>query len=98
MKSKYSKKIKNNYLNILCDFGIFSFIKTIVRLHKEQKILDYLKDQRIINKFGHGFQINMNFAMGLGESIEGIIGSEFKLDPVYLGGKIDEIIQISRFS
>lgn len=66
MKSKHSKKIKNNYLNILCDFGIFSFIKMLVRLHKEQKILDYSKDQRIINKFGHGFQVEMNFVIGLG--------------------------------
>lgn len=47
----------------------------IARLHKEPKVLSYKKDQRILQKFGNNFQIEMNFSIGIGESIEGMIGS-----------------------
>jgi hypothetical protein len=57
MKAKHAKQVKNNYLNILCDYSIYSFIKTLVRLHKEPKLLKYKKDQRILHKFGNKFQI-----------------------------------------
>lgn len=57
MKAKVSKQKKNSYLNLFSDYSIFSLVKIIVRLFKEPKLLKYKKDQRILHKFGHNFQI-----------------------------------------
>ncbi len=65
-KSKYSKQKQNTYLNILCDFSIYSMVKMLARLHKEPKVVSYKKDQRILQKFGNNFQIEMNFSIGIG--------------------------------
>ncbi len=66
MKAKVSKQKKNSYLNLFSDYSIFSLVKIIVRLFKEPKLLKYKKDQRILHKFGNNFQIEMNFAIGIG--------------------------------
>jgi hypothetical protein len=57
---------KNNYVNILADFSIFSLVKTLVKINKEPKFYKYRKDPKLIHALGDSFQIKINCALHAG--------------------------------
>ena len=71
------------------DFSVFSFIKAIVKIHKDPAILDYKKDSRLINGLGNDFQVKMGFGLHIGWAIEGAIGSDYKIDASYLSPNVN---------
>lgn len=81
--------IEKERLNVLADFSIISFIKTIVKINKDPEILAYRKDPRLIEKFGNEFQVSMGFGLHIGWAIEGAIGSEYKIDASYLSPNVN---------
>ena len=72
----------------MCDFSIFSFIKAIVKIHKDPAILEYRKDKRLLEGLAN-YQVKMGFGLHIGWAIEGAIGSEYKIDASYLSPNVN---------
>lgn len=39
---------RQRYVNVMSDFSVLSFIKAIVKIHKDPAILEYRKEKRLI--------------------------------------------------
>lgn len=71
------------------DFSVLSFVKSIIKIHKDPAVLDYKYDPRLISGFGDDFQVKMGFGLHIGWAIEGAIGSEYKIDASYLSPNVN---------
>ncbi|EGR29009.1 hypothetical protein IMG5_165180 [Ichthyophthirius multifiliis] len=71
------------YINLLADFSLISFLKTIVKMHREPKILAFKNDRRILNQ-----KVELGIGLHVGWSIEGPIGSYFKIDATYISQNV----------
>jgi hypothetical protein len=60
-------------------------LKILARFCKEPKILKYRNDQRLLINFGGSFNVEMNFALDMGWVYEGVVGSSYKIDPIFFG-------------
>ena len=69
---------------MVCDKALISAVKTLATLQRDQSLLAYSKHPRIMNRFQDKYSINISFSLHVGRSIEGTIGSEFKVDALYL--------------
>lgn len=58
----------------MSDFSVFSFIKAIVKIHKDPAILEYRKEKKLQTGIP-GYQVKMGFGLHIGWAIEGAIGS-----------------------
>lgn len=81
--------LRKRYMSILCDFALLSFIKAIVKINKDPKVLEYRKDNRLLSHLGNDFKVTMGFGLHLGWAIEGAIGSEYKIDASYLSPNVN---------
>ena len=77
------------YLSILSDFSLLSFIKAIVKINKDPKVLEYRKDNRLVSHLGNDYKVTMGFGLHIGWAIEGAIGSEYKIDASYLSPNVN---------
>lgn len=66
------------------DCTLIALVKIIAKLSREPSIIKYSKDPYIFNKFGNTYKVKLGFGLHLGWSIEGAIGSSFKIDATYL--------------
>ena len=81
--------LHERYANILCDFSLLSFIKIMVKINKDPKILQYRHDQKLLARLGPTYQVRMGFGLHIGWAIEGAIGSEYKIDASYLSPNVN---------
>ncbi|CAD8078076.1 unnamed protein product [Paramecium sonneborni] len=82
-------KWKNyEYINIIADCSLFSFMKIFAKINREPKILEYRNDKRLIQRLP-GYKVKMGFGLHIGWGIEGAIGSEFKIDASYLSPNVN---------
>jgi hypothetical protein len=81
--------LHERYANIQCDFALMSFIKIIVKINKDPKILKYRYDQKLLARLGPDYQVRMGFGLHIGWAIEGAIGSEYKIDASYLSPNVN---------
>lgn len=81
--------LDERYANIMSDFALLSFIKIIVRINKDPKILRYRHDSRLLGRFGPNYKVCMGFGLHIGWAIEGAIGSEYKIDASYLSPNVN---------
>ena len=70
-------------VNQICDMALISIIKMFADIEKSKEIKKFKNIEEIVAKFGKN-PIKMGFGINLGWSIEGAIGSNFKLDASYL--------------
>ncbi len=70
-----------------CDFSLISFMKIHAKLNREPKILAYRLDKRL-NRRMPNYKVKIGFGLHVGWSIEGAIGSEFKIDASYLSPNV----------
>lgn len=75
----------NTYIKLLCDYALFSVLKILARLCKEPKIFKYRNDQRLLVSFKGAFSVEMSFALNFGWAQEGIVGSSYKINPLFFG-------------
>jgi len=68
----------------IADRVIISAVKTICTLQRANDLNAYSRHPRIQHTFGANYQIRISFAMHAGKAIEGSIGSEQKVDALYL--------------
>lgn len=65
-----------------------SFLKVISRITTDKEIIVYNSDKRL-TKALPGFKVNLGFGLHIGWSIEGAIGSHFKIDMSYLSPHVN---------
>ncbi len=84
----------------IADRVIISAVKTICTLQRANDLNAYSRHPRIQHTFGANYQIRISFAMHAGKAIEGSIGSEQKVDALYLSTdaqitqRIDELCEV----
>ena len=69
------------------DFSLISFMKIHSKLNREPKLLAYREDKRL-NQRMKNYKVKIGFGLHIGWSIEGAIGSEFKIDASYLSPNV----------
>ena len=80
---------KKNYVSVMSDFSVYSFVKMIVKVYKDPAILEYKNDPRLVKGLGNNYQVSMGFGLHIGWAIEGAIGSEYKIDASYLSPNVN---------
>lgn len=79
----------------LVDCSVIAFLKILSKVHKSYKLDKYRKNPGL-NRRIKNYAVKMGFGLHLGWSIEGAIGSTFKIDASYLSphvnisGKLEE--------
>jgi class 3 adenylate cyclase len=80
----------NTYsVNQICDMALISFIKILAKVHKSYKLDKYRKNEGL-NRRINNYCVKMGFGLHLGWSIEGAIGSTFKIDASYLSPNVNK--------
>jgi len=72
----------------LANRALVSTIKTIAEIRRSAEIQAYKVHPRIISRFGPTFAPELTIGIHIGWAIEGVIGSDFKIDPAYLSPHI----------
>ena len=75
-------------VNQICDMALISFIKILAKVHKSYKLDKYRKHEGL-NRRINNYSVKMGFGLHLGWSIEGAIGSTFKIDASYLSPNVN---------
>lgn len=67
---------------------MISFLKIIARITVDKNITIYNRNKKL-TKALPGFKVNLGFGLHAGWSIEGAIGSRFKIDMSYLSPNVN---------
>ena len=70
------------------DLSLLSFLKILAKVNKDQNILKYRTNQKLIARMPN-YEVKMGFGMHIGWAIEGAIGSQFKIDASYLSPNVN---------
>ena len=77
-------KLKNvNRINQICDMVLICFIRILIEINKSYKLAEY-RHHKGLNARMKNYKTRLGFGLLLGQSIEGAIGSMFKIDASYL--------------
>jgi hypothetical protein len=80
--SRNSKRV-----NDTADLSLFSFLKVIAKINKLRTLCAYRRDKALNDRMD-GYRVKLGFGLHVGWSIEGAIGSEFKIDASYLSANV----------
>ena len=72
----------------LCDMALISFIKILIQISKSYKLAVYKKHIGL-NARMKNYRVKLGFGLHLGPSIEGAIGSMFKIDASYISPDVN---------
>jgi class 3 adenylate cyclase len=73
----------------LCDMSLISAIKILMEIQRSHKLSKYRKHKKL-NERMKNYRTKLGFGLHLGQSIEGAIGSMFKIDASYLSSNVDQ--------
>jgi class 3 adenylate cyclase len=76
-------------VRIIADMALFSFLKIIAKINKFQHIVNYSRVDKLKQRMGNDFKVQMGFGLHFGWAIEGAIGSEHKIDASYLSPNVN---------
>lgn len=88
------------YREIVADKALICAVKTIQEINRAQDLQAYSRHPKISHKFGEKYAIKMSFSLHTGKACEGPIGSEFKVDAIYvskqiqIGQRIDQLCDV----
>ena len=87
-------KLKENdhAVTQMVDLALIAFIKIQKQIHKSYKLDKYRKNpilQKRLDKPTEKYQVKLGFGLHVGWSIEGAIGSSFKIDASYLSSHVN---------
>lgn len=68
--------------------ALVSSVKILAEIRRTADIQAYKINPKIISRFGQAFSIDITIGIHVGWSIEGVIGSDYKIDPAYLSPHI----------
>ena len=66
------------------DKALISAVKTLTQLQRAQDLMAYSRHPKIKQFLGDKYNISISFALHVGRAIESTIGSEYKVDALYL--------------
>ncbi|KRX00510.1 Adenylyl cyclase class-3/4/guanylyl cyclase [Pseudocohnilembus persalinus] len=75
------------YVSYIADFACVSFMKIQAKINREPPILRYRENEKLLERFPD-YQVKIGYGLHIGWSIEGAIGSEFKIDASYLSPNV----------
>lgn len=82
-------ELKNEFATMqIIDMAAVSFLKILTKIHKSYKLDKYRKHEGLISRMP-GYEVKMGFGLHVGWSIEGAIGSSFKIDASYLSPNVN---------
>ena len=82
-------KLKNvNRINQICDMVLICFIRILIEINKSYKLSEY-RHHKGLNARMKNYKTRLGFGLHLGQSIEGAIGSMFKIDASYLSTDVN---------
>ena len=80
----------------IVDRALISAVKTLTQLARAQEMMAYKNHPRINKTFLDKYNISISFALHVGRAIEGAIGSEFKVDALYLSADTQIALRIDQ--
>ena len=88
-QGKKELKLKNvNRINQICDMVLICFIRILIEINKSYKLAEY-RHHKGLNARMKNYKTRLGFGLHLGQSIEGAIGSMFKIDASYLSTDVN---------
>lgn len=72
----------------LADKSLIAAVKVIAELKRAGDLKVYYKNPRLLNNIQGGFKTSVTFSLHQGWTIEGAIGSDYKIDAAYLSPQI----------
>ena len=72
----------------ICDMALISIIKILIQITKSYKLAVYKKHSGLNTRMKN-YRVRLGFGLHLGPSIEGAIGSMFKIDASYLSPHVN---------
>ena len=79
------ESLRSHYLP---DLSLLSFLKIMAKVNKDPEMLKYRRNPKLLARMP-GYEVKMGFGLHLGWSIEGAIGSQFKIDASYLSPNVN---------
>jgi len=72
----------------IADLAVMSFVKVVAGLSRDRQLAEYCEHPALLARLPN-FRVSLGFGLHLGWSIEGAIGSEFKIDASYLSPHVN---------
>jgi len=72
----------------VADLAVLSFIQVVAELNRDRQLAQYREHPALLARLPN-FRVSLGFGLHLGWSIEGAIGSEFKIDASYLSPHVN---------
>jgi len=72
----------------IADLAVMSFIQVVAELSRDGQLAEYREHPALLARLPN-FRVSLGFGLHLGWSIEGAIGSEFKIDASYLSPHVN---------
>lgn len=76
------------YNSHVAEYSLVSFLKIIARVTTDEEITKYNSNEKLIKALPN-FKVSLGFGLHIGWSIEGAIGSKFKIDMSYLSPNVN---------
>jgi len=86
-KTKEIKIKKTNYVKQRADMSLLSFVKIIGSIKVNRNLEKYRHNERLKERMPN-YEVRLGFGLHIGWSIEGAIGSDFKIDASYLSPNV----------
>ena len=80
--------INNREVNQIVTMALIAFIKIIIEIKRSKKLFVYTQNEAL-NQRMPNYTVKLGFGLHVGYSIEGAIGSMFKIDASYLSPHVD---------
>lgn len=78
----------------LADMSVISFILLIAGLKKSRKMVKYNEHKGLNERLGQDYQVKLGLGLHMGYSIEGAIGSYYKIDASYLSPHVNMAMRL----
>lgn len=78
---------ENSRISQIADMSVISFLLLISGLKKSKKLIKY-KEHEGLNKRMPNYEVRLGMGLHIGYSIEGPLGSHYKIDPTYLSPNV----------
>lgn len=85
----FDRNITTIDMHNIADCSVLSFLDIIKKLRRDKDIRKYIKHEQLKKSFKNKFETKLNFGLHVGWSIEGGIGSSFKVDFSYLSPNVN---------
>ena len=84
MELAETKRVKQ-----IADLAVLSFVRMVAEINKSYALLKYKNNKALKNRIKNYQGVKMGFRLHVGWSIEGPIGSEYKVDASYLSPSVN---------